>query len=149
MRVVLLQDVPNLGRAGDVKEVAHGYGRNFLIPRKLASAVTRSSLSTAGIQREAEELRYERTDAELKEFAQRLDGMTITIRVKVGAGERLYGSVTNADIALEVSRLLGEDLDRRKIELEQPIRQLGSYEVPVRLAGGIVPKLTVAIEKGS
>jgi large subunit ribosomal protein L9 len=149
MRVVLLHDVPNLGRAGDVKEVADGYGRNFLIPRKLASAVTRSSLSTAGIQRETEELRYERTDAELKEFAQRLDGMTITIRVKVGAGERLYGSVTNADIAQEVSRLLGEDLDRRKIELEQPIRQLGSYEVPVRLAGGIVPKLTVTIEKGS
>ena len=149
MRVVLLHDVPNLGRAGDVKEVADGYGRNFLIPRKLASAVTRSSLSTAGIQREAEELRYERTDAELKEFAQRLDGLTITIRVKVGAGERLYGSVTNADIAQEVSRLLGEDLDRRKIELEQPIRQLGSYEVSVRLAGGIVPKLTVTIEKGS
>ena len=149
MRVVLLQDVPNLGRAGDVKEVADGYGRNLLIPRKLASAVTRLSLSTAGIQREAEELRYERTDAELKEFAQRLDGMTITIRVKVGAGERLYGSVTNDDIAQEISRLLGEDLDRRKIELKQPIRQLGSYEVPVRLAGGIVPKLTVTIEEGS
>jgi large subunit ribosomal protein L9 len=149
MRVVLSRDVPNLGKAGDVREVADGYGRNFLIPRKLASPVTRASLSAAGERQEAEGLRHQRTDAELRELAQRLDGMTISIRAKVGMGGRLYGSVTNADIAEEVGRLLGEDLDRRKVELEKPIHQLGSYEVAIRLAEGIVPKLTVTIEEES
>ena len=84
---------------------------------------------------------------ELLALCQQLEGLSINIQAKVGARGRFYGSVTSADIAEEITRLLGREFDRRKIELEEPIRQLGSYEVPVKLAGDLVPKLKVIVEE--
>ncbi len=150
MRVVLLQDVPRLGQAGEVKDVASGYARNFLIPRKLAEFATPAAMKRAEAIHQAEEKRQAVLEVELAALAQSLEGVEITLKAKVGAQERLYGAVTSGDIAEELQRVTGQDIDKRKIELEEPIRQLGQYEVLVRLSKEISPiiKVVVAEEEG-
>lgn len=145
MKVVLRQDVSGLGEAGEVKEVADGYGRNFLLPRGLAEFASSSLLKQAEERRHAEERRQLLANAEMAELAETLDGLAVTIRAKIGTQERLYGAITSADIAEEVQRLIGQDFDKRKIELEEPIHQLGDYEVPVRLTKELVPTIKVTI----
>lgn len=147
MRVIFLRDVANIGRAGEVKEVADGYGRNFLLPRKLALLATPSALRAAEehLQKEKEEqLRF---DAELSQLAQQLEGFPITFKERVASEDYLYGSVRDSDIARELSQLIGFDIDRKTIELEEPIRQLGDYEVTVRLSKDLAPKIKVIVTK--
>jgi large subunit ribosomal protein L9 len=141
MRVVFLQDVPRVARAGEVKEVADGYARNFLIPKKIALLATPQAISHSGTAQRAQV----REDTELEALAQQIEGKEVNIKAKAGAKERLYGSITSADIAAELSKSTGLDIDKRKIELEEPIRQLGSYELVIRLAKDIVPKIKVNI----
>ena len=150
MRVVLLQDVPRLGNAGDVKDVASGYARNFLLPRGLAEFATPAAMKRVEAIRQAGEKRQALLEAETADIAQSLEGVEITLEAKVGAQERLYGAVTSGDIAEELKRVTGQDIDKRKIELEEPLRQLGEYEVLVRLSKEIAPKIKVVIaeEKG-
>ena len=150
MRVVLLQDVPRLGEAGEVKDVASGYARNFLLPKGLAEIATPAVMKRVEAIREAEQKGQALVEAEMAAVAQSLEGMEITFRAKVGAQERLYGAVTSADIAEELKRVTGQEIDKRKIELEEPIRQLGEYEVLIRLSKEIVPKIKVVVaeEKG-
>jgi len=142
MKVIFLQDVPNVAQAGEVKEVADGYGRNFLIPRKLAALAHPQAVSQAETKAQKMEARL---TAELKELASQLEGKEVSLKAKAGAKERLYGSITSADIAAELNNTTGLDVDKRKIELEEPIRQLGSYEVAIKLAGDIVPKIRVTV----
>jgi large subunit ribosomal protein L9 len=141
MRVIFLQDVPNVARAGEIKEVADGYGRNFLIPKKLALLANPQAIS----QTETRDKIKTRINAELMELASQLEGKEVSLKAKAGAKDRLYGSITSADIATELNNTTGLDIDKRKIELEEPIRQLGSYEVAIRLAGDIVPKIKVTV----
>ncbi|MBE9502326.1 MAG: 50S ribosomal protein L9 [Dehalococcoidia bacterium] len=150
MRVVLLQDVPRLGSVGEVRDVASGYARNFLLPRGLAEFATPAAMRRVEAIRQAEGKRQALLETELTALAQTLEGVEITLKAKVGAQERLYGAVTNGDIAEELERVTGQDIDKRKIELEEPIRQLGEYEVLVRLSKGIAPKIKVVVteEKG-
>jgi len=145
MRVVFLQDVPNVARAGDIKEVADGYGKNFLIARKLAVPASPGVASQLKAQQRAEAKRQARTDAELVKLAGELNGKEVTLKAKVGAKDRLYGSITSADIAAELETSAGVVVNKRKIELDKPIRGLGSYEVAIRLAKDIVPKIKVTI----
>ena len=147
MKVVLLQDVSRLGRAGEVKEVADGYGRNYLLPRKLAVLATPSVLKAAEIKLQQQAQRQQQLIAELSELAQQIEGVTITFKKKVAAEDRLYGSIKNADIAQEISKIAGTEIDKEKVELEEPIRQLGSYEITVRLLQGLEPKITVIVEE--
>lgn len=147
MKVVLLQDVTNLGRAGEVKEVADGYGRNFLLPRKLALLATSPALKIAEARLQADKRSQARSDAEVVELAQRLDGMVVSLSARAGAKDRLYGSITTADIAQKLYSISGIEIDKRKIELEEPLRQLGSYQVGIRLAKDVVPKLRVVVEE--
>jgi large subunit ribosomal protein L9 len=147
MRVVLLQDVPRLGRAGEVKDVASGYARNFLIPRKLAELATPAVLEKAEATRRSEERRQALHEAGVAALAQTLDGIEISLKAKVGATERLYGAITSGDIADELGRVTGHEIDKRKIELEEPIRQLGVYEVRVRLSAESAPMITVVVEE--
>lgn len=147
MRVVLLKNVSGLGEAGEVKEVSNGYGRNFLLPRGLAEFASPALMKRADERRKAEERRQQLASAEMEELAQTLEGLKVVIRAKIGAQDRLYGAVTSADIADEVQRLTGQDIDKRKIELSEPIHQLGEYEVPVKLSGDLVPKLKVVVEE--
>ncbi|TES84647.1 MAG: 50S ribosomal protein L9 [Dehalococcoidia bacterium] len=141
MKVVFLQDVPNVAKAGEIKEVAAGYGRNFLIPRKLAALVSPQAMSQAetSIKTQAG------TNEELVELAGQLEGKEVSLKAHAGAKERLYGSITSADIAAELESVTGLVVDKRKIELDEPIRQLGSYELTIRLGKDITPKIKVSV----
>jgi large subunit ribosomal protein L9 len=141
MRVVFLQDVLRVAKAGEVKEVADGYARNFLIPRKLALLARPEVLSQLGTAQKAEA----KEDAELMALAQQIEGKEVSIKAKAGAKDRLYGSITSADIAAELSKSSGLVIDKRKIELEEPLRSLGNYEITIRLAKDIVPKIKVSV----
>ena len=143
MRVIFLEDVPNVARAGEIKEVANGYGRNFLIPKKLALLATSPATSRPEVQRKL--TTQNQTEDELVKLANRLEGREVTLKARVGAKDRLYGSVTSADIAAELQNIAGVAVDKRKVELAEPIRQLGSYEVAIRLARDIVPKIKVTV----
>ena len=142
MRIIFLEDVPNVARAGETKEVADGYGRNFLIPKKLALLADSPDATLIAAQRQAIE---KKTDEELTGLAQQLEGKEIAIKAKAGAKDRLYGSITSADIAAELENATGLAIDKRKIELAEAIHQLGSYEVAIRLGKDIVPQIKVTI----
>jgi len=145
MKVIFLEDVPDVASAGDIKEVADGYGRNFLIPQKLALLANSQAISLVEAQRRTKACKQAESGAELLELAQELDGREITLKARVGAKDRLYGSVTSADIAAELKDSAGLVVDKRKIELAEPIRQLGSEEITVRLGKDIVPKIKVTV----
>ncbi len=145
MKVIFLQDVPNVARAGEIKEVASGYGRNFLIPKKLALLANLPALSTIKTQLKTEASSEVQTEDRLAELAQELEGKEITLKARAGAKDHLYGSITSADIAAELESNSGVVIDKRKIELADPIRQLGSYEVAIKLAKDIIPKIKVTV----
>jgi len=147
MKIVLLEDIANIGRAGEVKEVADGYGRNFLLPKKLALLATPSALKTAEAQLQKEKEKQQRFAAEITKLAQQLEGLLITFKERASSEDRLYGSVRDSDIARELSQLTGLDIAREKIELEEPIRQLGDYEVTVRLSEDLAPKIKVIVTR--
>ena len=146
MKVVLASDVKGLGAAGDVKDVADGYARNYLVPRGLAVPATPAALERLRAQKEAAARREARVDAESRTLAQRLAAEPVIVRAKAGEMHRLYGSVTSQDIAEAISAMLGQSFDRRKIELDEPIRHLGTYTVPVRIARNVVAKMTVEVQ---
>lgn len=145
MKIVLLEEVAGLGRTGEVKEVADGYGRNFLLPRRLALLATTAAIKEAQARQQAEALIQARSQAEMEALAKKLDGMVVTVKAKVGAEGRLYGSVTSGHLAEELGRL-GQEMDKRKIELPEPIRQVGDYQVTIRLGGELLPRITVKVE---
>ncbi len=145
MRVIFLEDVPNVARAGEIKEVADGYGRNFLLPRRLALLATPAAVSAVEVRLKKEARSQAQTEAELLEVANRLDGREIFLLARSGSKKRLYGSITTADIAAELEKTFGVAVDKRKIELAEPIRELGSYEVNIKLAKDIVPKIKVTV----
>ena len=145
MKVVFLQDVPKVAKAGEIKEVADGYGRNFLIPKKLALLANSPALSAMETQLKIKARSQDQEEAELVELAHQLEGKEITLKARVGAKEHLYGSITSADITAELQNTTGLVVDKRKVELAEPIRQLGSYEVAVRLAKDIIPKIKVTV----
>ena len=145
MKVIFLQDVPKVAKAGEIKEVADGYGRNFLIPKKLALLANAPAFHVMETQLKIEARSQDQEEARLVELAQELEGKEITLKAKVGAKEHLYGSITSADITAELQNTTGLVVDKRKVELAEPIRQLGSYEVAVRLAKDIIPKIKVTV----
>ena len=145
MKVIFLQDVPNVATAGEIKEVANGYGRNYLIPQKLALLAKPGATSLTEPQLKIEARSQTQEEARLVELAHQLDGKEVTLKARSGAKDRLYGSITTADIAAELQSSAGLVVDKRKIELAEPIRQLGSYEVIVRLSKDIIPKIKVTV----
>ena len=145
MKVVFLEDVPDVANSGDVKEVADGYARNFLIPRRLASLVTSQVTSQLEAQLSSRAEKQAQIAEDFTKTANQLDGIEITLKAKVGAKGRLYGSITSADIADELSKTSDLVIDKKKIELTEPIRELGSFEVTVRLAKDILPKIKVTV----
>ena len=145
MKVVFLQDVPNVAQSGEMKDVADGYARNFLIPRKLAAQADPKMMNSIEAQVRARARQAAQNEAEMRELAGQLDGKEITITARVGANERLYGSITTGDIIAELEKSLGIIVDKRKIELENPIRELGSHEIPIRLTKDVVPSITVTV----
>jgi large subunit ribosomal protein L9 len=147
MKVLLTETVDNLGSAGEVKKVADGYARNFLIPKGLAVPVTAGVLEQAELRRQAEARRQEREKVKAESLARTLSQVTLTFQVKAGEQDKLYGSITNADIAEAFERETGQAIDKRKVELEEPIRELGSYYVPIKLLPDLAPRITVIVER--
>jgi large subunit ribosomal protein L9 len=147
MKVVLVKDVAGLGKAGDIKEVADGYARNFLLRRNLALPAIRSALKTIETQLRKEAKEQERLGVELAKLAEQIEGLSLTFKAKVMEEDRLYGSIRDHHIADELKRLTGIDIERTSVELEQPIRQLGSYEMTVRLSRDLAPKIKVDVAR--
>ena len=147
MKLVLVKDVPSLGKTGEVKEVANGYARNYLLPKGLAVEATAGQLKIVQDQRTSEARRQERLHTENQSMATRLSGVTVTLKAKVGDQDRLYGSITAKDLADAVKKQAKIEVDRHKIELAEPIRTLGTHQVSVHVAGDLHPKFTVVIEE--
>jgi len=147
MDVILLQDVPELGQAGEVKKVARGYARNYLIPKGIVSLASPGALKQAEIQRKAQERRRKRELTDAQSIAEAISATTLTFNVKVGESDRLYGSVTSAEIAQALSEQLGLEVDKRKLVLPEPIKKLGTYRVPVKLMAEVVPEVVVNVTK--
>ena len=145
MKVIFLTDVPNVARAGQTKEVADGYARNFLFPRKLA--VLANSQAAAAVEVHLKKIVKQRAleEAEMAELAKRIGGVEITLKAKVGENEKLYGSITGADIAEALSKAAGCEIDKRKIELDEPIKQAGTCDVTVRFTHDITAVIKVNV----
>jgi len=146
MKVVLRKDVPTLGKAGEVKDVADGYGRNYLIPRGLAAPATRTALQNVDAQRAAEGRQRVRLDVEQQALAKRIEETPLVIRARTGEGGRLYGSVTSADIAEALSSALETPIDKRHVELADAIRHLGAHSARVHLAPRVTVTLSIQVE---
>lgn len=146
MKIVLLKDVANLGAAGEVKEVADGYARNYLMPKGFAVLASKGLIKQAQERAEAQRKRdlKARTDAEA--VSQRINGQTVRFVARVGELDRLYGSITNVDIAEKLGAQVGLEVDRRRVELGDPIKRAGVYSVVVNLGHGLEPRINVVVE---
>lgn len=147
MKVVLLEDLPGKGRAGDIKEVNKGYAKNFLLPRGLAMVATPTVIKQVEARLEREKLEGSVDRDKLVELAQQIEGREINLKARMGVGERLFGSITATDVAEELSRAIDSVIDKKKIDMDKPLHQAGSYEIGVRLAGDLKPQITVVIEE--
>ena len=146
MKVVFIEDVPDVAMAGQTKEVADGYGRNYLLPKKLAVLANSAASNILESQMKKVLVKRAQAAAEMAEIASKIEGVEITIKAKVGENERLYGSVTAADISAALNDSTGQDVDKRKIALEEPIRQLGSHDVTVAFTHDITASIKVVVE---
>lgn len=146
MKVILLENVKKLGSKGDIVEVSDGYGRNYLIPRGLAVAADASNLKQLQHEKQVEQRKEARALQEAQELKQRLEGMSFTLGVKSGEKGRLFGSITSGDIAEAVKKQAGVEIDRRKIELPDPIKSVGEYSVSVRLHPKVTAQLKVVVQ---
>jgi large subunit ribosomal protein L9 len=147
MQVLLLKDVDQLGQAGEVKRVGDGYARNYLFPRGWAVLATPGAVKQAERQRHAKVTRQTKALTAAQAMAQLLDGLTIAFRARAGEGDRLYGSITNVDIAEALQEKIGQEVDRRKIDLKEPLKELGTHAVTIRLAPQAEAKITVVVER--
>jgi large subunit ribosomal protein L9 len=140
MQIILTQDVANLGKAGEMVSVRPGYGRNYLVPRGLAVTATVRNKNRLDHEKALIERKVAKERASATDLAGRLNGMTLQFERIVGDDEKLFGSVTNRDIAEQLKRA-GIELDHRAIQLDQAVKALGKYEVTVRLAAGVLATL--------
>jgi large subunit ribosomal protein L9 len=145
MKLILTQEVTGLGSPGDVVEVKAGYGRNYLVPRSLAMPWTRGSEQQIGMIKRARAAREIRGLDDAREAASRLAGLKVRLQTRAGQGGRLFGSVSTADIAAAVRIAGGPELDRRKIEVANPIKTIGSHRVAVRLHPEVSATLDVEV----
>jgi len=146
MEVILLKDVKGLGNEGDVVKVSDGYARNYLIPKGFAVPATKANLRMLKDKRETMESKAQRELAAAEKTAKQLENSVVTVRRKAGEGGRLFGSVTAKDVAGAVEKALGIAVDRRRIELEEPIKTLGSYSVLIRLHPEVSATVRVEVE---
>ena len=147
MKVIFIEEVASVAKAGDIKDVAEGYARNYLIPRKLAMLATPRAVAEAKAVLERKAAERVQTEDELKQLAADLEGKEFTVTAKTGGKDKLYGSITGGDIVAEIKRASGLDVDRRKVDMESPIRQVGSYEVAIKLAADIIPIIKVTVKE--
>lgn len=148
MRVVLRSDLPNLGKRGDICDVADGYARNFLLPKGHAIVATDGVAAQAGAMRRARDLRDARDREAAETVARALVPAVIRLTARAGAGDKLFGSITSADIVEAVAEQTNITLDRRRLQLDEPLKTLGTHEVPVKLHSDVEFRVTVEVSKG-
>jgi len=146
MRVVLRDDVDNLGKKGDLVDVADGYARNFLVPRGLALKASAGSQKQADAMRRNRDARERRDREAAQALAAQFEGRTISIKARAGGEGRLFGSVTAADIAEAVQKQTGAEIDRRKLTLDEPLKEIGGVDLQVRLHPDVVATFHVEVE---
>jgi len=145
VKVIFLEDVPRVARVGQTKVVADGYARNFLFPRKLAVLADSQAAAALDTQLKKKVKQRELEDAEMTELAKKIGGLEITLKAKVGENDKLYGSITGADIAEALSKAASREIDKRKVELPEAIKQAGAHEVTVRLGHEIAAVVKVNV----
>jgi large subunit ribosomal protein L9 len=145
VKVIFIEDVPRVARVGQTKDVANGYARNYLFPHKLA--VLANSSTAAALEVHLKKIVKQRSieEAEMTELAKKIEGVAIMFKAKVGEKDKLYGSVTGADIAESLSKAIDREIDKKRIELVEPIRQVGVYDVTVRFTHEIAAVITVTV----
>jgi len=146
MKVIFLKDVPK-GKSGEIKEVADGYARNFLFPKGLALPATPSATKAAKVLLDDKVERQARQHEELSRIAQELQGKELHFKAKAGAKGRLHGAITSANIADELSKLSGSEIDKKRVEMDEPLHNLGDYEIVINLGTGADTKIKVVIEE--
>lgn len=145
MKVILLQDVKGTGKKGQVVEVSDGFGRNFLLAKKMAKIATAESINAAKAAESAEKHRKAIEKSEAQALAQQLEGKKVTIRARTGENGKLFGAITNKEVAEAVRDQLGMNVDKRQVELDSAIKHLGSFEASVRVYAETIAKISVEV----
>lgn len=145
MKVVFFEDVEGTAQVGEIKDVKNGFARNFLLPRGIAGATTKDNLQRANSLAQKEARRQEKLDSEARGVASRLDGYTVTIEARVGETGHLFGSVTNRDIAEELTRKAGVEVDSKIVLLPEPIREIGARPVTIKFTRNVTVDVTVDV----
>ena len=147
MKVILLQDVKSLGKKGDIVEVNSGYARNFILPKKLGVEATEKNKNDVKLQKAHEEKMAAQRLADAKEMAAKLESLQIVVSMKRGEGDRVFGSISAKEIAEAAAAQHGVELDKKKIQIEDPIRSFGMFEVPIKLHPEVVGRLYVLVKE--
>ena len=147
MEVILLQDVKSLGKKGEVVKVNDGYARNFILPKKLGVEKTDKALHELKLQKAAEEKRQQEILEETQALAKNIEAGCITMKIKAGEGGRTFGSVSTKEIAVAMKEQLNLEIDKKKLQLADPIKNFGTYHVPVRLHPKVTAEITVKVDQ--
>ena len=147
MEVILLQDVKSLGKKGEIVKVNDGYARNFILPKKLGVEKTDKALHELKLQKAAEEKRQQEILEEAQALAKNIEAGSIMLKIKAGEGGRTFGSVSTKEIAVALKEQLQLEIDKKKLQLADPIRNFGTYHVPVRLHPKVTAEITVKVEQ--
>ncbi|NLL73877.1 MAG: 50S ribosomal protein L9 [Clostridiales bacterium] len=146
MEVILMQDVKSLGKRGDIVKVSDGYARNFILPKKLGVEATKQNLYELKLQKNAEEKKRAEILEEARQLAKELEAIKVNLTIKAGEGGRTFGSISTKEIASAVNEQAGLQLDRKKIQLSEPIKNAGSYTVGVKLHPKVTAELKVEVQ---
>ena len=147
MKVILLEDVKALGKKGEIVNVSDGYARNYLFPRNLAQEATAQNLNSAQVKQEAAAHKKEMEKKNAQEMAKQLENKGVVIKAKCGSTGRLFGAITNAEIAEALNQQTGLELDKKKVVLANPIKELGEYTVTVKLYAGVQATIGLKVEE--
>ena len=147
MKIILKQDVKTIGKKDEIHEVSDGYARNFLFPRGLAAPADAAALNQARTKSEAKAHHEAEARAEAEALAAKVKDKVVTVKVKGGASGKLYGKVTSKDVAEALSKLIGAEIDKKKVELPSSIKEFGSYDAQVRLYAGVSASFKVKVEE--
>lgn len=148
MKVILVQDVKKLGKKGEIKEVSDGYARNYLIPQGFALEATPARLKESEDQRQRQERQKGKEESRARLIKEQLNGKTVSIKAKTGGAEKLFGAVTSREVAEILNREFGVQIDKKKIEMGEPIKHLGKYPVHIKIYPGIHAEMQVSVEPG-
>jgi large subunit ribosomal protein L9 len=145
MKVLYLQDVKGTAKAGEVKDVAEGFARNYLLPKSIAVPATAGAMKNVAFQKQITQSKVARVRSEHETLAARLEAVSVSFKVKVGEQYRLFGSITSTDVAEAVEKAIGQTIDKHKVVLDEPIKALGVYKVAIKV-GDLEPAVTVVVE---